>query len=214
MQQLKDNLPIISLGLLILGTVNMMLFYDFSNVNILSYLDFAEILQIQFRLFATAGALIVAFFAFAMFTYRDPVADHEMWMKKIDSETPEERTKNLSKAEWGYRRIKIFLLVFLLPTLTIYIVKVCLNFTDEDKRAMWVVSILVFAGLLILSYNQITSIEEQNTEDKESLKQKFANYRYMIGFIFLVYASGVWAWINAMSYVSLTSAYEVSVVME
>ena len=64
MDWLKNNLPIVTILVLVLATANLVIFYEHFNVDILSYLDFSEVIQMQFRVFATVIALAIAFSLF------------------------------------------------------------------------------------------------------------------------------------------------------
>lgn len=51
MEWLKNNVPLISVFMLILGMVEISIYYKFFQINIVSFLDISEILQLQFTLY-------------------------------------------------------------------------------------------------------------------------------------------------------------------
>lgn len=59
MEWIKNNLAIISIYLVTLGIVYLTTYYAYFGVNILSYLDLTEIIQLQFKYYAAAFCIIV-----------------------------------------------------------------------------------------------------------------------------------------------------------
>lgn len=64
--QMKNNLPIISAGLLVVGSINLVCFYVIFGVDIMTYLDFTEVFQIQFVFYIFSCVIIAIFY---LYTY-------------------------------------------------------------------------------------------------------------------------------------------------
>lgn len=117
MEELKNNLPIISVGLLILGTINILIYYSYFNIDILSYLDFTEILQIQFKLFSISGAILIAFYMFFQsLTFIGEIGDSDSERESQKIKTNIKRLNNLkdkniilpeTEQEVGYKKFII-----------------------------------------------------------------------------------------------------------
>jgi hypothetical protein len=78
MESLRNNLPLISLCLLIIGTLNLLVYYDYFQINILSYLDFTEIFQLQFRFFAVSVLYLLGLLFYALLTPGKRTNPHEL----------------------------------------------------------------------------------------------------------------------------------------
>ena len=61
MDKLKENLPLISAMLLILGAARLIFFYSYFGIDITSYIDLAEIFSLSLRFFATSALIFVPF---------------------------------------------------------------------------------------------------------------------------------------------------------
>jgi hypothetical protein len=68
MESLRNNLPLISLCLLIIGTANLLVYYDYFDIDVLSYLDLTEVLQLQFKFFAGSVLYLLAFVFYVLLT--------------------------------------------------------------------------------------------------------------------------------------------------
>lgn len=210
MDELKNNLPLISIGLLILGTVNLMLYYNHFNIDILSYLDFTEILQIQFRLFATAAALIV--FLILFLTIWDRIAAYlykpteEAGLTEADIKARKKTSKYSSYAFYLYL-IVISVLNFARPVYK----------EAEESTAstlLWMFSVVGVAGAVVYTYFQLKKISVTDSPDEVARKKGLTTLKYVGVFIILTYSSGVFARLEAEDTVSLRSSYEATVVME
>ena len=214
MEQLKNNLPIISLGLLILGTVNLMLYYNHFNVDILSYLDFTEILQIQFRLFATAAALIV--FLILYITISQKVSDFVDNGKKENPDgSPTE--EELERRKKSAKRSRIGFVLFMVLIFILNIVSTTYATADDSNVGisfLWLFSVLLVAVAVIYTYFQLKKVAEAETTDEVKRKQGLTTLKYVGIFIILTYVSGVFARLSAEDVLSHTSSYEATVVME
>lgn len=61
MDKLKENLPLISAFLLILGAARLIFFYSYFGIDITSYIDLAEIFSLSLKFFATSALIFVPF---------------------------------------------------------------------------------------------------------------------------------------------------------
>jgi hypothetical protein len=68
MESLRNNLPLISLCLLIIGTLNLLVYYDYFDINILAYLDLTEVFQLQFRFFVVSVVYLLAMLFYTLLT--------------------------------------------------------------------------------------------------------------------------------------------------
>jgi hypothetical protein len=60
MDKLKENLPLMSAGLLLLSFTNLVNYYHFFHIDIVTFIDLSEVLQLQFE-FLTIGFLFIIF---------------------------------------------------------------------------------------------------------------------------------------------------------
>jgi hypothetical protein len=70
MDKLKENLPIISIGLLLLGFTRLITFYHFFHIDITAFIDLTEVLQLQFKFFTTRFLLILLSLSITVFITR------------------------------------------------------------------------------------------------------------------------------------------------
>ena len=66
MNSLKDNLPLLSVIILIIGGTNLLVYYWYFGIDIMSYVEFSEVIQLQFKVFALAGCLFAASFLYGL----------------------------------------------------------------------------------------------------------------------------------------------------
>jgi hypothetical protein len=60
MNDVKENLPIITVALLVSGATWLVSYYDYFGINITDYLDFSEIFQLQFLLFIGVMLIVIS----------------------------------------------------------------------------------------------------------------------------------------------------------
>ena len=79
MESLRNNLPIISLCLLVIGMLNLLVYYDYFEINILSYLDLTEVFQLQFRFFVVSVVYLISLVFYTLLTHNsDAPHPHEI----------------------------------------------------------------------------------------------------------------------------------------
>lgn len=209
MEQLKNNLPIISLGLLILGTVNLMLYYNHFNIDILSYLDFTEILQIQFRLFASAAATIVFLILYLTLSHR--VSQLLGKKRNLGEPTPEELESRKSSTAG---KIGFYLMIVTMFVINIVSARYDRHHNGASFSVLWILTIFILAAAVVYTYFQLKKTARQETADETKRKEGLTTLKYIGAFIILTYASGVFARLAAEDAVSYSSSYEATVVME
>jgi hypothetical protein len=203
-QLFKDNLSIISLGLLILGTANLMVYYEYFNINILQYLEFTEVLQLQFRLFTYIIGLygISTIFSLIHSKYTSDNKD------TIREETNGEDKEKTTKAK-PLNKLLLSLIVF---TIIILIMASVTTIYKDIRLALLLLSIPFFTPLVFIAYKEaINKLPRQNAE--ESMKSAEL-YHYAL--IFAIVGFTVWlgGLILAVRCTSPISNNEVTVVME
>lgn len=64
MKNITENLPLLTVVLIIVGFLKLISFYSFFGVDIVSYLDVTEIIQLEFKFFAISFLAIVLFLVY------------------------------------------------------------------------------------------------------------------------------------------------------
>ena len=226
-QRFKDNLPIVSIGLLVIGTVNLMVFYLHFKINILEYLDFTEVLQLQFKLFAVAVAVIIVQIAYAvwcskLFNGNTPAAKRLDRMRtsarrrrfdahevKKASLPPKKRTKR--QRFFRKHRLEYRLLIFMAVC---YALQTLIDYYPKSVFLLMLFSIPVFCILVFITYEEIKKDSLESGGQPAGLASKFSLYKTASILVILIYISCIAALISAESSVSESSSYEVTVVMD
>lgn len=228
-QRLKDNLPIVSVGLLVIGTVNLMMYYLYFKINILEYLDFTEVLQLQFKLFAMAVGGIVLQIAYGVWCHRlvngtSPAAKRKDRMQasarrrrfeeyQAKQATAAKATKKRTKRQQFFRRHRLaFWLLILL--VVFYVLGMIVLYYPTSLIIFLFLSIPVFFVIVVLTYEEVKKDDVEAGGKADELERKFGLYKSASIAIILIYISCIAALISAVSSVSEKSSYEVTVVMD
>ena len=216
---LKSNLPVISVSLLIIGTVNLMMYYDYFDIDITSYLDFAEVLQIQFRFFASAAALVVVQVLYTSFLHKVLDHDHEhpgekAYKERVKAGIPEEIRENI-KADKPKKRSKYRNSIILIGTMAACLVINSLpKLSDEAIINWWYVSIPAFIAVVVTAYFGMKDRDATYNTDATFLESTNTIYLQLGLAIILIYISGVIAHTSAMRALLSKSSSEVTIVMD
>jgi hypothetical protein len=85
MNKIKDNLPLASAFLLILGAINLIYFYSFFNIDISTYIDLTEILSLSLPFFIRATIISIPLTVFvlstAKFSFNKPTDENTVSVK-------------------------------------------------------------------------------------------------------------------------------------
>lgn len=222
MEKIKDNLPIFSVALLILGTVNLLVYYSFFHVDILSYLDFTEVLQIQFRLFAIAVAVIFGQIAYTVMSV------HLIQKITVMTDTKSKVNIFFNKINaWLLKRIgKISINAQIIMFMT-FVFMLCIVLSINTPKMLYmyllIFSILLLLLIIKLFYNafkkevlnenfrpEIDTIVKSRIEFEANLKL----LKTILGFIFLTYISVVTAIISAINTVLYSASNEVTLITD
>jgi hypothetical protein len=94
MDKIKDNLPLVTLVLLLLGFARMVAFYKFFHVDIASFIDLTEVIQLQFE-FYTIGFIFLSGALLQLLDWVGGLLSNQARVKAlVETPTPELREKH------------------------------------------------------------------------------------------------------------------------
>lgn len=217
MEQLKNNLPIISIGLLIMGTINLMLYYSYFNIDILSYLDFTEVLQIQFRLFAI---IITACIAQVLYL-TSSLKLSEILINRVVPNPNKPTKHNRFLVEFDKRFAKYLrglsnssLLILLGVVVIIGGIIFIINFPQSAISMGLILSIFPLSLAIVHAFRMIKKESIYNFDDIKDVNLKADKLKYVLIYLVIVYVSGVIARVQAFAILSHKSTYEATVVLD
>lgn len=217
---LKDNLPIISIGLLIIGTLNLVVYYQVFGIDILTYLDITEVLQVQFKLFAISlGVLAIvsvhlAFVASFRPSYEEMI-EQKIWFQALHSPEQIEAQRAVAQRLLKSTKRKGKILLMLIGSIIIIpcIIKIALFYEDADGISLGWMSICLLASCIDFAYSSFLDSEPEFVNYFNS-KPKFVIARQAGLLIFLTYSSVVIGYIQAVKHKGKISSNEVIINME
>ena len=213
--KLKDNLPMLSIGLIIIGISNLIVYYRHFNIDIITYLDFTEVLQMQFTSFVMSFAIVlflylsVGFFSVIGPSYEQIV---EYRIEFQASHSPEQIKLIQEKNRKESRKSKFILFLLLSILLLPYIAKLIVDYDSTDGIILGCISILVVATIIDTIYTFFLQAEEDKTYFNN--KPKFVLARQIGLFVFLLYTNIIAAHITAVAYQFPSSINEVTITTE
>lgn len=69
MEKVKDYLPAITAYLLIIGILRMLIYYGYFGIDVFSFLEFSEIIQLQYKFYAITGLVLITWVTLTIFGY-------------------------------------------------------------------------------------------------------------------------------------------------
>lgn len=143
MKWITDNLALISIGLLIIGFTKQIAYYQFFGVDIVSYLDTTEILQLEFKFFAISFVAILWLVINGLELLK---ITNEALLLKVSK-------PNIVKEEVGFWRRNLDKHPFLLFRLFVLIVSFGVIFHDRVfLHLLNTFNVEIFIALLFLNY--------------------------------------------------------------
>jgi predicted nucleic acid-binding Zn ribbon protein len=196
-------------------------YYKHFDVDIMTYLDLTEVLQMQFGLFAISFGVILFWSLGILFFSATSPSYEQMIEWRIEfqaTHSPEQIKAIQEKNKKQSKKSKIILwLIFLWLILGVMIAPlaatVIFAYTEQVGIVLLGISILFLAWLIDFIYFFYLDI---STEDKRYFnpEPRFAIARQAGLFLFLTYSSIAIAHITAVMYKGTSSVNEVAIVME
>jgi hypothetical protein len=208
---LKDNLPIISLGILIVGTINLLIYYSRFGIDILSYLDFTEVLQIQFRLFAyTIGLILYQGIHYIMSTELGA----NVYAKLAPFTKPESKIDNTSKFYVDRITLAYYLGLFTIVISLGMIMYIIVSTPEIMPVVLYFIIFVIIDYVLYVVYKVLKSRIIESFTDVKDAGEKVSMLKYAVLFVAVVIGSIIVAKFQASYILSHHSQSEVTVVME
>jgi hypothetical protein len=198
MENLKNNLPFITIGLLVLGFARLVAFYDFFGINIVSYLETTEILQLQFGFFALSAIIIILFSLQLLDSVGKAIKKREE-----ASSIPNPPENKDYKAPWFVKNSFRILLGF---GTAIFVAK---NYYDYHAIGIIVplhVELMAVIGFLFLISLDLKHLD--SAIDRLSKTDPKAITAYVITFLFLILTLAVVLMVRSDAYDILTKKTE------
>lgn len=227
-QRLKDNLPIISIGLLLMGTVNLMVYYLYFSINILEFLDFTEVLQLQFKLFAIAVAIFFIQIAYGVWcskmVYGNSLAGKRLNRMRLarrlrsfdehdaklaSTKAPKKRTKR--QRFYKKHKFQVWLAIIIAVGMGLESI---IAYYPKSIIIFLFISAPVFCLLVFVTYEELKHDDIESGGQPAALASRFSLYKSVSISVILIYVSCIAALISAVKSVSETSSYEVTAVLD
>ncbi|RYE24455.1 MAG: hypothetical protein EOP45_05805, partial [Sphingobacteriaceae bacterium] len=237
MEEIKNNIPLISAFLLILGAANLLVYYGYFGIDIMSYLDFSEVIQLQFKVFAIAAAFIVAnaLYMYLCPKFVGPDSDRVIEIRK-NREEEYRKARALKKTEGKPETKGFFSKIsgwyLWLPFILFYAYELQANNTYTDLFIFGLIPI--WTVLVIIAYfefrkgivseeefNEDATIEERREQVQKAIKDRTPEQNSLLSsgkvfclIIIITFASVNLIFLRARYVVSNTSLQEVTAFME
>jgi hypothetical protein len=104
MDKLKDNLPLFSVILVLLGLTRLIAYYGFFHIDIVSFIDLTEIIQLQFTFFTIGFIFLILFSVHALDWLGRLTSDKER-VKALLSTPRQDLEAQYPKANWISKNI-------------------------------------------------------------------------------------------------------------
>lgn len=223
MKQLRDNLPLISICLLIVGTVYLLVFYGYFGINIMPYLDLTEVFQLQFKYFLVAAAGVFSFYAYLTLvpTGGTPNPHEEAALRELEKNATDNQTENIEIEEPAVK-LKVRQKPYRKPAgagLLILVfagfVGLWIKFRNDDAGFAHFIMWGEFIVLVVISVLVYRAFEHEFASDikKQSSKRDLlAGAKLFIGLIVTSFAVSITARESAMQIVSDESVEEATAI--
>lgn len=176
MEKAKDYLPIITAYLLITGILRMLIYYSYFGIDIFSFLDFSEIIQLQYKFYAIAGLVLITGAIWTVFDYdKDRFGNNSKYSKER-KELPSSKLKISSF---------VFSLIFVALIIAAYIADSIGNFQLEIMLLF-----LTFPSCIFICFGAyILFVWGHNRENENVTKYSSAIFIAAIAFTVLYVVS-------------------------
>lgn len=224
MDTIKDNIPVISILILIIGASNLLIYYSYFGIDIMSYLDFSEVIQLQFKVFALTGCIAFASLLYGLlFEYKDlgPASADSNRQKRRSITAAAEANKG--KRTFSLHLIfNIFLIIICTPILWLLVYK------NKDWTPLLIISIPVFISIILYAYFKfrkgvVEGYRIKLTESGGIISKEFSTKQeknlinaggLLAIFATIIYISSIYTFCEARSILQYSSFKEVVLYLE